>query len=122
MRRRIRDIDIGYEVTAGPRLFGALNLLFFPRRDFRLGVSEKDVNVILKTGVLTITGTVSTASYEKLAPLYTRYNVGNYVRPFTLNQQIDESCIKARMKNWVLEVEMPKREQARPRRIEVSAN
>jgi len=35
MRRRIRDIDIGYEVTAGPRLFGALNLLFFPRRDFR---------------------------------------------------------------------------------------
>ena len=35
------------------------------------GVSEKDVNVILKDGVLTITGTVSTASYEKLAPLYT---------------------------------------------------
>ena len=75
------------------------------------GVSEKDVNVILKDGVLTITGTVSTASYETLAPLYTEYNVGNYVRQFTLNEQIDESHIKGRMKNGVLEVELPKREQ-----------
>jgi HSP20 family protein len=44
------------------------------------GVLEKDVDVVLKNGVLTITGTVSTASYEKLAPLYTEYNIGNYIR------------------------------------------
>ena len=86
------------------------------------GVLEKDVDVVLKNGVLTITGTVSTASYEKLAPLYTEYNIGNYIRQFTLNEEIDESRIKARMKNGVLEVELPKREQARPRRIEVTAN
>jgi HSP20 family protein len=86
------------------------------------GVVEKDVDVVLKNGVLTITGTVSTASYEKLAPLYTEYNIGNYIRQFTLNEEIDESRIKARMKNGVLEVELPKREQARPRRIEVTAN
>src|ERR1700756_4534639 len=52
------------------------------------GVSEKDVDVTLKDGMLTITGLVSTASYDKLAPLYTEYNVGNYVRQFTLNQEI----------------------------------
>lgn len=114
------------------------------------GVSANDVSIILKDCMLTITGTVSTASYERLAPLYTEYNVGNgpalanasnslgaasgihaatgsalarpYVRQFTLNEQIDESHIKARMKNGVLEVELPKREQAKPRRIEVSAN
>ena len=86
------------------------------------GVLEKDVDVVLKNGVLTITGTLSTASYEKLAPLYTEYNIGNYIRQFTLNEEIDESHIKARMKNGVLEVELPKREQARPRRIEVTAN
>jgi len=39
-------------------------------------VSEKDVNVILKNGVLTITGTVSTASYEKLAPALHRVQRG----------------------------------------------
>jgi HSP20 family protein len=86
------------------------------------GVLEKDVDVLLKNGVLTITGTVSTASYEKLAPLYTEYNIGNYIRQFTLNEEIDESHVKARMKNGVLEVELPKREQAKPRRIEVTAN
>jgi HSP20 family molecular chaperone IbpA len=86
------------------------------------GVSEKDVDVTLKDGVLTITGLVSTASYDKLAPLYTEYNVGNYIRQFTLNEKIDESRIKARMRNGVLEVELPKHERAKPRRIEVTAN
>ena len=86
------------------------------------GVTEKDVDVTLKDGTLTISGMVSTASYDKLAPLYTEYNVGNYFRQFTLNEEIDESRIKARMKNGVLEVELPKREQVKPRRIEVTTN
>src|ERR1700722_14596008 len=86
------------------------------------GVSEKDVNITLKDGVLTITGVVSTAGYDELAPLYTEYNVGNYVRQFTLNEQIDESRSKARMRNGVLEVELPKHEQAKPRKIQVMAD
>lgn len=85
------------------------------------GVSEKDVDVTLKNGILTIAGVVSTASYEELAPLYTEYNIGNYLRQFTLNEEIDEARIEARMRNGVLEVELPKREQAKPRRIAVMA-
>lgn len=85
------------------------------------GVSEKDAEVSLNDGVLTIAGKVSPAAYDKLSPLYTEYNVGNYFRQFELNEDIDEARIKARMRNGVLEVELPKREHARPRRIEVSA-
>jgi HSP20 family protein len=85
------------------------------------GVSEKDVEVSLNDGMLTIVGRVSPAAYDKLAPLYTEYNVGDYFRQFELNEDIDEARIKARMRNGVLEVELPKREHARPRRIEVSA-
>ena len=67
------------------------------------GVSEKDVDVTLKDNMLTITGMVDASMYNQLAPLYTEYNVGNYYRQFTLNEEIDDSHIKARMRNGVLE-------------------
>jgi len=83
------------------------------------GVKEKDVEVLLKDGVLRITGKVATDMYVGLRPIYTEYNVGNYYREFFLNEDIDESTIKATMRNGVLEPELPKKEQAKPRRIEV---
>ena len=51
----------------------------------------------------------------------TEYNVGNYYREFALNETIDESKIRATLRNGVLELELPKKEQAKPRRIEVSS-
>lgn len=85
------------------------------------GVSEKDVEVTVNDHELRISGVVSTAIYQKLSPVYTEYNIGNYVREFQLGQDIDESAIKARMRNGVLEVELPKVEAAKPRRIDVAA-
>jgi HSP20 family protein len=83
------------------------------------GVKEKDVNVTLKDGVLTIIGQVATDMYARLQPMYTEYNVGNYYREFTLNESIDESKISATLRNGVLELELPKKERAKPRQIEV---
>jgi HSP20 family protein len=83
------------------------------------GVKEKDVNVTLKDGVLTVVGQVATDMYAGLRPMYTEYNVGNYHREFVLNEDIDESKIRATLRNGVLEVELPKKEKARPRQIEV---
>lgn len=83
------------------------------------GVKEKDVNVTLKDGVLTIVGQVATDMYAGLRPMYTEYNVGNYYREFALNEDIDESKIGATLKNGVLELELPKKEHAKPRQIEV---
>jgi HSP20 family protein len=83
------------------------------------GVKEQDVNVTLKDGVLTIVGQVATDMYVGLRPMYTEYNVGNYYREFVLNEDIDESKIRATLRNGVLEVELPKKEKVRPRQIEV---
>jgi len=82
------------------------------------GVSEKNVEVMLKDNNLTLTGTVSPGPYNNLSPLYTEYNVGNYFRQFALNEDVANPGFK-RMRNGVLEVELPKREHAKPRKIEV---
>jgi HSP20 family molecular chaperone IbpA len=83
------------------------------------GVKDQDVNVTLKDGVLTILGQVATDMYVGLRPMYTEYNVGNYYREFALNEDIDESKIRATLRNGVLELELPKKEKVRPRQIEV---
>ena len=85
------------------------------------GVKQSDVEVTLDKGILTIVGTVSTEVYQKLTPLYTEYNVGNYFRQFELNEDIDAQRINASMRDGVLELTLSKSERARPRRIEVNA-
>jgi HSP20 family protein len=85
------------------------------------GVSEKDVNITLKENVLSISGTVEASIYDRLAPRYTEYNVGNYYREFMLHEDIDGQAITARMRNGVLELELPKRAEAQTRRIQVEA-
>ena len=85
------------------------------------GVKQDDVEVTLHGGILTIVGNVSTEAYQKLNPLYTEYNVGNYFRQFELNEDVDHQRSNATMRNGVLELTLPKSERARPRRIEVNS-
>jgi HSP20 family protein len=87
------------------------------------GVSPDDVDVEVHDNVLRIEGRVSPQDYEGLTPIYTEYNVGNYLRRFTLAnaQHFDRDQISARLVNGVLEVKLPKAEKAKPRRIPVSA-
>jgi len=85
------------------------------------GVDEQSLNIHLDNGVLTIEGQVEVKEYEQLQPVYTEYNVGNYVRRFTLSNDADSERISARMRNGVLELDIPKSERAKPRRITVNA-
>jgi HSP20 family protein len=84
------------------------------------GVDDQSVNVHLEDGVLTIEGQVDVKEYENVTPLYTEYNVGNYLRRFTLSNEADSDRIVARMQNGVLALEIPKSERAKPRRIQVN--
>jgi HSP20 family protein len=86
------------------------------------GVDEHSLEIGVADGVLSIAGQVSLQDYDNLAPVYTEYNIGNYARRFTLSNEIDLERIKARMTNGVLELELPKAERAKPRRITISAS
>ena len=85
------------------------------------GVDDKSLHAHLADGVLTLEGQVDVHEYENLAPVYTEYNVGNYLRRFTLSSDIDAEKIGAHVTNGVLHLELPKSERAKPRRIAVTA-
>jgi len=84
------------------------------------GVDERSISVNLENGVLTIEGHVDVKEYENLEPVYTEYRVGNYLRRFTLSNEIDTERIGARIVNGVLELTLPKSERAKPRRIAIA--
>jgi HSP20 family molecular chaperone IbpA len=88
------------------------------------GVRQEHISVDLDHDTLTIRGDVDLGDYEGLTPLYTEYNVGNFVRQFTLatGSRFDVDKISARVANGVLAVEIPKSERARQRRIPVTGS
>ena len=83
-------------------------------------VDGRQLSVNLADGMLTIEGGVGVDDYKDLEPVYTEYNVGNYLRRFTISSDIDVDRIQARVGNGVLELELPKAERAKPRRIEIN--
>ena len=59
------------------------------------GVDKSAVDIRLDKGVLTIKGTVNPGSYEAWRPIYSEYNVGNFIRTFTVSTKIDSAIPEA---------------------------
>jgi HSP20 family protein len=83
------------------------------------GVAKSDIDVRLDKGQLTITSNVDSKRYDGLEPIYSEYNVGNFVRSFTLSTKIDRDAIAASVADGVLTVRLPKAVEALAKRITV---
>jgi HSP20 family molecular chaperone IbpA len=84
------------------------------------GVDRKDVDVSLENDVLRVEGRIDFAKYEGLEPVYTEYNIGHYVRSFSLSSRIDREQISAQVEDGVLTLTLPKIKEAVPRRIAIT--
>jgi HSP20 family protein len=84
------------------------------------GVEKNSVSIALENDVLRVDGQINFASYEGMEPVYTEYNVGQYVRGFTLSGKIDRDKISAQLDEGVLTLMLPKIKEAVPRRISVT--
>lgn len=84
------------------------------------GVDKSSIDIRLEKGVLTVKGTIDPAKYESLRPIYSEYNVGNFVRTFAVSTKIDSAAISAKVADGVLTVELPKVKEALARRIDVN--
>jgi len=86
------------------------------------GVDEKSLDITLEKNVLTINGRVETEVPEPFRMAYSEYGIGDYLRAFTLSDEVDKERIHATMKNGVLRLVMPKAVAAKTRKIMVTAD
>ena len=83
------------------------------------GVDETSVDITLEKGVLTINGTVEPELPEGYSLARAEYRVGDYVRSFSLSNEIDQESIEAALKDGVLRLTLPKITEARIKKISV---
>ena len=84
------------------------------------GMTKDDIDITLENGVMTISGEKKLEQEEKKENFYVaerRY--GKFSRSFQLPSVVDESKVEATLKDGVLHITLNKREEVKPRRIEV---
>jgi len=86
------------------------------------GMTEKDVEVKVENGVLTISSKKEeTREESKKGYIRKERRSYSFSRSFSLPEKTDLDKIKAHFKNGLLNIEIPKAPEAKPRMIEVKA-
>ena len=84
------------------------------------GVDPQDVEIHYEQQELRIRGKVGPRDAQRKYFLE-EYGIGDFYRTFTIGEVIDESVINAELEDGVLVVHLPKKAEARPRKIAVKA-
>lgn len=117
-----RGFETGFPAGLGTRGFGGA----WPRLEVRddedavrvsaelPGMEEKDVELLLEDGVLTMRGETSSHN-EDAKSRFSERHYGRFERRIQLGYEIDEDKVKADLKNGVLEIVLPKDKNASSR-------
>jgi HSP20 family protein len=87
------------------------------------GVSKEDIKIDVNNNALTIKGEKKfEEKKEKDNYMRVERRYGSFTRTFALSDKVDSGNIKAAFKDGVLEVTLPKKEEAKPKEIKVEIN
>ena len=81
------------------------------------GVAKDNMDIRVENNLLTIHAKAAHAARGE--PIYREYGLVNFFRQFELNERVDQSKISAELNHGVLTLNLPKAEEAKPRKIDV---
>ena len=81
------------------------------------GVAKYSMDIRVENNLLTIRA--NTAHVAPGDPVYREYGLVNFFRQFELNERVDQSKISAELNHGVLTLNLPKAEEAKPKKIAV---
>ncbi|MEZ4548454.1 MAG: Hsp20/alpha crystallin family protein [Thermodesulfobacteriota bacterium] len=87
------------------------------------GVNREDINIDINNKTLTLKGEKKfEEKTEKENYVRVERSYGSFSRTFALSDKVDTENVKASYKDGVLEVTLPKKEEAKPKEIKVEVN
>ncbi len=85
-------------------------------------VSKEGLDITMDNNTLTIKGAVDNDELSGENLKYREFSLYNYLRTFTVGNDIDTGKISAKLNNGVLTVTLPKKEEVKPKKIEITVN
>jgi HSP20 family protein len=87
------------------------------------GMNKQDIKVVVKDGELIVSGQREFKSEEKDGSfIRSEIRTGKFSRSFTLPETVKADDVSADYKNGILEIQLAKREEVKPKEIEVKVS
>ena len=83
------------------------------------GMKQEDISIEFANGLLTLRGDRKLEKSEGMTWHRVERIYGNFSRSFTLPRSVDPEKISASYREGILEIEVPKREEAKPKHIKI---
>jgi HSP20 family protein len=86
------------------------------------GLKQEDIQIEFENGLLTLRGERKHLKEEGVTWHRVERIYGNFSRTFTLPRTVDAERITASYRDGVLEIDVPKKEEAKPKNIRIAVN
>jgi HSP20 family protein len=83
------------------------------------GVKKDGIDVVLDNNELEINGKINGSLPEQENMKYSEFRLYNYHRKFNVGESINNNALSAALENGILTLTLPKKEEVKPKRIEV---